>query len=256
MIKQSPSQLEDPERCESRNIKIFKYLPIQDQFKSRIATLMSKISSTTFATKISDLKLSTAARLMCVSHSTNVSISSSINKTQIILSHSSPVSSFSTDDKILVASTFNNIKVWDLYSTKVIRTIQNQSADLLYFHPFADCFVSTTSTTIKIWDLRKSSPIQSYNIKQSNCVSITPDGRWLAAGLQSGIVDVWDITAGKRVFNVDGDQPVSNVMFSPKDLFMVKVHTDNRLDVIDLDDFKIVFYFNLDVFRCCTRRKN
>jgi WD40 repeat protein len=76
-----------------------------------------------------------------------------------------------------------------------VRTLTGHRSSCLSisFHPFND-YVATGSldTNLKVWDLRRRECIQTYkgHAKGITHVAISPDGRWVVSGCESGEVKV------------------------------------------------------------------
>ncbi len=77
----------------------------------------------------------------------------------------------------------------------MVRTLTGHRSSCLSleFHPFGDFLASgSLDTNLKVWDLRRKDCIQTYkgHSKGVKRLSISPDGKWVASGCESGQVKV------------------------------------------------------------------
>jgi WD40 repeat protein len=71
---------------------------------------------------------------------------------------------------------------------------------------------------LEVWDLvmARKRLVPAADPRQTVALAVSPDGRFLAIGLTSGLVLLWDLLAGREVARLDGhDEPVRSLAFSP-----------------------------------------
>jgi WD40 repeat protein len=91
----------------------------------------------------------------------------------------------------------------------------------------------------RVWDLARpqAPPVELDNHEELNCVALSPEGRWLAAGYRnSSAVHLWDLDNPRKELRSIGDASGPwSLAFDPSGRRLA-VGSGNRLQVIHLDD--------------------
>ncbi len=132
-----------------------------------------------------------------------------------------PVASlaFSPDGKILATTTETGIQLWDVATHAEIGAGIGGGASAISFSPDGKTFV-TAGSSIKRWDTATHNPVGSPLATGGwSTVSISPDGRFLAAGNNAGQVRLWNLATGDVIgAPLDtGTTRVQVIAFGPQD---------------------------------------
>ncbi|KAJ6666201.1 hypothetical protein lerEdw1_001106 [Lerista edwardsae] len=169
----------------------------------------------------------------------------SVNKPNCIMSltgHTTPVESvkINTNEELIVAgSQSGSIRIWDLEAAKILRTLMGHKANIcsLDFHPFGG-FVASGSMDTNI----------KGHTQAVRCLRFSPDGKWLASSADDHTVKLWDLAAGKIMFEFTGHTgPVNVVEFHPNEYLLASGSSDRTVRFWDLEKFQVVSCIEEDV---------
>jgi WD40 repeat protein len=76
---------------------------------------------------------------------------------------------------------------------------------------------ASADSTIKLWDLTSGSVLRTLTGHAGSvlCLAVSPDGQWIASGSEDATVKLWSVTAGGDALTLSGHQkPVREVAFS------------------------------------------
>ncbi|PLZ04561.1 AAA-like domain-containing protein [Fischerella thermalis] len=140
---------------------------------------------------------------------------------------------FSPDGKTIVLSSDNTIKLWDLTTGQVIKTLSgNESEKTMVFSPDGKTIASGGyDKTIKLWDIATGKVIKTltYGSSVTN-ITFSPDGKLLAAGSSDKTIKLWDIASGKVIQTLTGHSNiVKSVVFSPDGKVVASGSNDNTI---------------------------
>ncbi|WP_016871111.1 AAA-like domain-containing protein [Fischerella thermalis] len=140
---------------------------------------------------------------------------------------------FSPDGKTIVLSSDNTIKLWDLTTGQVIKTLSgNESEKTMVFSPDGKIIASGGyDKTIKLWDIATGKVIKTltYGSSVTN-ITFSPDGKLLAAGSSDKTIKLWDIASGKVIQTLTGHSNiVKSVVFSPDGKVVASGSNDNTI---------------------------
>jgi WD40 repeat protein len=129
---------------------------------------------------------------------------------------------FSPDGKTLAsASQDTTIKIWNVATGQVIRTLKGDSQDVLSvaFSPDGKTLGSGSwDKTIKIWNVATGQEIRTLKGHSLvvNPVTFSPDGRTLASGSRDDTIKIWNVATGQEIRTLKGhSDSVNSVTFSP-----------------------------------------
>uniref|UniRef100_A0A803TSR6 Uncharacterized protein n=1 Tax=Anolis carolinensis TaxID=28377 RepID=A0A803TSR6_ANOCA len=73
------------------------------------------------------------------------------------------------------------------------------------------------------------------------CLRFSPDGKWLASSSDNHTVKLWDLAAGKIMFEFAGHMgPVNMVEFHPNEYLLASGSSDRMIRFWDLEKFQVV----------------
>jgi WD40 repeat protein len=129
---------------------------------------------------------------------------------------------FSPDDRLLAsASADKTVKLWDVVSGKVVRTLEGHTdrVSRIAFSPDGRHLVSSSADrTVRLWDTATGKQLWRLEGHTAHVTSVafSPDGRRIASGSEDKTVRIWDIDTGQTAFEVKEHQfGVQGVAFSP-----------------------------------------
>lgn len=154
--------------------------------------------------------------------------------------HSNQVRSvaFSPNGRYILSGSWDNtIKIWDVRSRRLLRTMQGHSGgvECVVFSPDGQKAVSgSNDATLKLWNLMDGSIIKTF-VGHNYCVNsvaISPDGKLIVSGGGSPFGDkvpehsdkilrVWDSSSGRLLHSLKGHtSSIRCVAFSPNGEFI------------------------------------
>ncbi|KAF8129222.1 quinon protein alcohol dehydrogenase-like superfamily, partial [Boletus edulis] len=87
---------------------------------------------------------------------------------------------------------------------------------------------------VQVWRMQDGKQMATMQVYNVQCVAVSKDGRWIAAGTRSGMVFLWDAKTYEQVwkYNID-DYDVATIDFSPDSTRLINVWRDTAtvLDV-------------------------
>jgi len=152
-------------------------------------------------------------------------------------------------ERIASASSDKTIKLWNVVSGSLVRTLKGHSQSVLSvcFSPDSKIIASSSSdSTAKLWDSNSGKLIRTlrgtsdYNFDIVNSVSFSPDGKYIVAA--SYEIDLWEIASGKRIWSVWGHwaphvlklYPSNSISFSPDGKKLVSAGGDGNVEIMDV----------------------
>jgi RNA polymerase sigma factor (sigma-70 family) len=121
------------------------------------------------------------------------------------LRHTHPPSqlttAFSPDGKLLATGGWEEIRVWDLTTGRLLREIRDgdrtRSYCALLFAPDGRWLAGAARGSVCLWDPATGQRLHEFPAN-GHAVACSPDGRLLAAASQDGSLGVWDTTTGRQ----------------------------------------------------------
>jgi F-box/WD-40 domain protein MET30 len=153
--------------------------------------------------------------------------------TKILKGHANGVMCLQFDDRVLMTGSYDaTVKIWDLETGKVMRTLTGHTQGIRCLH-FDDARLITGSldNTIKVWNWRTGQCINTFEVHSRGVIGVHMADKLLASGSSDGTVVVHDFSSYKRfvlnghsdwVNSVKIDLP-SRTLFSASDDCTVKL---------------------------------
>lgn len=147
-------------------------------------------------------------------------------KLQTLSGYTQRVSSiaFSPDGRMLVSGMADgSAKLWDVASGRELATLYGHTAPIpsVTFSPNGQILASGgawNDNTIIFHDISSGGILQYFSGDHQLsvwCVALSRDGRLLASGGGEGNINLWDVTSGRKLHNLQGVDWVLSVTFSP-----------------------------------------
>lgn len=159
------------------------------------------------------------------------------------------ISSFD-GQKIISSSGDKTIKVWNLTTGKLLRTLEGNSEQVLSIaiSPGDRTLVSgsyNTHQSINVWNL--STGIRR-NLKGDSqqvwSVAVSPDGQSLASSNRNGSIEVWSLLEGKLRYRLLGHlDTIWSVAISPNNQMLASASSDKTINLWDLRTRELLHTF-------------
>src|SRR6266498_5840897 len=140
----------------------------------------------------------------------------------------------------ILASAGGEIKLWDLATGKVLRTIAGHSEWFPRVNLSPDGELLATvgyDNTIKLWKVATGREMRTLVGNDSLVLSIvfSPNGR-LVAGVSSDKINLWDVRTGKRLRTMPGYSifGTTAVSFSPDSKLLVHISDSETIRLLDI----------------------
>ncbi|GAA6013590.1 hypothetical protein JCM10207_004784 [Rhodosporidiobolus poonsookiae] len=159
----------------------------------------------------------------------------------------------SSDDQLIASAAQGSLKLWNVKTTKCVRTMECGYAICCTFLPGdRHIVVGTKSGELLLYDLSSSSLLETFSAHTGPLWSlhVRPDGRGLVTGSADKDVKFWDFEAREVPSEVEGGQPTKVLTLAhvktlkmTDDVLAVKYSPDGRLLAVSLLDSTVkVFY--------------
>lgn len=102
--------------------------------------------------------------------------------------------------------------------------------------------------TVKVWNLSncKLRNTLSGHGGYVNTVAVSPDGSLCASGGKDGVILLWDLAEGKRLYSLDAGAIIHALCFSPNRYWLCAA-TENSIKIWDLESKSIVEDLKVDL---------
>ncbi|XP_031105431.1 guanine nucleotide-binding protein subunit beta-like protein [Ipomoea triloba] len=163
---------------------------------------------------------------------------------------------FSVDNRQIVsASRDRTIKLWNTLG-ECKYTIQdadghNEWVSCVRFSPstLQPTIVSGSwDRTIKVWNLTncKLRSTLAGHTGYVNTVAVSPDGSLCASGGKDGVILLWDLAEGKKLYSLDAGSIIHALCFSPNRYWLCAA-TEASIKIWDLESKSIVVDLRVDL---------
>ncbi|KDO62873.1 hypothetical protein CISIN_1g048118mg [Citrus sinensis] len=163
---------------------------------------------------------------------------------------------FSIDNRQIVsASRDRTIKLWNTLG-ECKYTIQEGDAhtewvSCVRFSPntLQPTIVSASwDRTVKVWNLSncKLRATLAGHTGYVNTVAVSPDGSLCASGGKDGVILLWDLAEGKRLYSLDAGAVIHALCFSPNRYWLCAA-TEQSIKIWDLESKSIVEDLKVDL---------
>jgi WD40 repeat protein/tetratricopeptide (TPR) repeat protein len=170
------------------------------------------------------------------------------------------VIALSADGKLLASLASNEIRLWDIGNAKVVQTFEidiSQIVRCITFSPDGNWLAAgfANDNLVKVWEVvsgnevwEQESPPKFYDTSfpgQVWGIAYSPDGKLLASGSGSGVINLWDASDGKMVRAFDGhSNSVLSLAFSPNGKLLASGAADNTIKFWDISNGNEVYSFD------------
>ncbi|KAK1351424.1 Guanine nucleotide-binding protein subunit beta-like protein [Heracleum sosnowskyi] len=102
--------------------------------------------------------------------------------------------------------------------------------------------------TVKVWNLsncklRSSLPGHNGNV---NTVAVSPDGSLCASGGRDGVILLWDLAEGRKLYSLDATSIIHALCFSPNRYWLCAA-TETSIKIWDLESKSVVVDLRVDL---------
>ena len=106
---------------------------------------------------------------------------------------------------------------------------------------------SSWDRTVKIWNLTncKLRSTLAGHSGYVNTVAVSPDGSLCASGGKDGVILLWDLAEGKRLYSLDAGSIVHALCFSPNRYWLCAA-TEASIKIWDLESKTVVVDLRVD----------
>ncbi|MBI3856205.1 MAG: WD40 repeat domain-containing protein [Planctomycetes bacterium] len=87
---------------------------------------------------------------------------------------------------------------------------------------------------VRVWDPATEKEIRRYEVPLERLRFISQGGRWATFGGEKDPVRIWDLSAGRELFQVESKEPVSAIALSPDGTAMALGFVDGSVSIRDL----------------------
>lgn len=153
---------------------------------------------------------------------------------------------FLSDRQIITAGQDKNIKIIDIATGKVVKTLSGHTnlINNLAIAPASDLLVSGSyDNTVNLWQISTGKLLRSQTGHTDKIwgLAISPDGKQVVSASRDKTVRVWDVKTGENLKTLQHPAGVTCVLITPDGKRVISGSTDNLIRVWDLTSAKKLF---------------
>lgn len=135
------------------------------------------------------------------------------------------------------------VKLWDLHTKQVIRTLQGYAMQVwsVAFSPDGKILASANTGSVLLWDTNTGQCWKTLHkhTNWSTSVDFSADGQFLASSGSEQIVRIWDVSTGECLKILQGHQGwILSSIFSPVENILVSCSFDSTIQIWDVRESK------------------
>jgi WD40 repeat protein len=153
---------------------------------------------------------------------------------------------FLSDRQIITAGQDKNIKIIDIASGKVVKTLSGHTnlINNLAIAPASDLLVSGSyDNTVNLWQISTGKLLRSQTGHTDKIwgLAISPDGKQVVSASRDKTVKIWDVKTGENLKTLQHPSGVTCVLVTPDGKRVISGSSDNLIRVWDLTSAKKLF---------------
>jgi len=159
---------------------------------------------------------------------------------------------------LLSSAADSTIRIWDIVSGKQVRVIKNNfDLDEVILSADGKRVIAAgrgtaNKTILSTWDIATGNQLFSAPVKTPylQCLSVSPDGKWLTAGNLMNYIFIYSLPSFKLVKTIAGHtQTVNSVAFSNDSKFILSVSDDHDMKLWEAATGRLVKNFKKTIAR-------
>ena len=153
---------------------------------------------------------------------------------------------FSSDRQIITAGQDKNIKIIDIATGKIVKTLSGHTnlINNLAIAPASDLLVSGSyDNTVNLWQISTGKLLRSQTGHTDKIwgLAISPDGKQVVSASRDKTVKIWDVKTGENLKTLQHPSGVTCVLVTPDGKRVISGSSDNLIRVWDLASGKKLF---------------
>lgn len=144
---------------------------------------------------------------------------------------------WSPDGSKIASESFDGVKIWDVESGEVRRTLAGHS-NTSAWSPDGTKIVSGSSDEVKIWDVEtgKCVLILEGHTDYVTSVSFNRDGTKIVSGSSDETIKIWNVESGACLKTLEGHSSIHSVAWSPDGTKIVSGSWDRTIKIWDVEN--------------------
>jgi WD40 repeat protein len=145
---------------------------------------------------------------------------------------------YSEDGLLMAAPGEEGVKVWDLATNQVLRTITNEFRALALTDAGRTLVTLTTNYVLRFWDWERQLPRTNFVLSTADepisTAQLDPSGKALATATRGGRVSFWNPANGSRLGAIQANRGIVGLAFSPDGALLATASDDGTAKIIDV----------------------